>query len=443
MTTGKILFVAPSAYPLGGVAVWLDYLLSGLSSHGWGVCLGLVNGRFHRADIYQSMHPFEKVVYIDNDTGTQYGRVNALKQSIKRCSADIVVSINIPDVYEAVTQLKEKGMNIKSVMTLHGLEHDSFTDIKQFRSQIDALIVTNKLTKAMAVNYSGFEAQRAFYAPYGVHVPKVSFQSKHHLSPVVIAYVGRIDEGQKRCQDLVELVRQLEYSKIKFELKLVGDGPYQEELIKRLNEECNTGKISYSGQVSNKQLVENVFTSIDVLILTSDWETGPIVIWEAMAAGVVVLSSKYIGSGLEASLVDGDNCMMFDIADMQSAVIKLKQIISDDNYAKLQGNALSLVESKYSRAHSISEWDNAFKKIHQEVTTKPARSKMNNWSKNGKIEKLFGHKIGNYVRAVMNKRAYIKNAGAEWPHSYSAVSKEADAEIYDLMRRLDKKEQVS
>src|SRR5690349_18307661 len=43
-TARNILFVAPSAYPLGGVATWLDYVVPGLRHRNWKVTLGLVQG---------------------------------------------------------------------------------------------------------------------------------------------------------------------------------------------------------------------------------------------------------------------------------------------------------------------------------------------------------------------------------------------------------------
>lgn len=44
MSDGHILLVAPSAYPLGGVATWIDYIVPGLRQHDWKVTLGLTDG---------------------------------------------------------------------------------------------------------------------------------------------------------------------------------------------------------------------------------------------------------------------------------------------------------------------------------------------------------------------------------------------------------------
>ena len=56
----RLLLLAPSAYTLGGLATWLDYLDPGLSEHGWEVTLGLVGGpRHHRPEQYVAAHALE------------------------------------------------------------------------------------------------------------------------------------------------------------------------------------------------------------------------------------------------------------------------------------------------------------------------------------------------------------------------------------------------
>jgi len=44
MSSGRVHFVAPSAYPLGGVAVWLDYLVGGLTAYRYLRYQSLVRG---------------------------------------------------------------------------------------------------------------------------------------------------------------------------------------------------------------------------------------------------------------------------------------------------------------------------------------------------------------------------------------------------------------
>ena len=103
---GDILFIAPSAYPLGGVATWLDYLLPGLRAQGWNATLGLAEGRFHDVDVYLTVHPDDQVVRIPHRTGTQEGRVRQLIRTICAVRPDIVVAVNIADVAPAVDRLR-------------------------------------------------------------------------------------------------------------------------------------------------------------------------------------------------------------------------------------------------------------------------------------------------------------------------------------------------
>lgn len=431
-----LLFVTPSAYPLGGVSVWLQYIVDGLSKQGWQCWVGLVEGAFHNTNRYLSEYKFQNIILISNKTNTRYGRVKAIEKAIEKVSADIVVSVNIPDVFEAVTQLKNHGRQTKAVMTLHGLELDYFKDISLFKEQIDAVIVTNKLTESMVHQYSGFEQQRVIYSPYGVKMPSIH-NNKKRGSPVVLAYVGRITTNQKRCRDLIELVHQLEEKKINYQLKLIGDGDERENLLQELNRETKLGEVVFEGIVTNEKLTKQLFPTVDLLILTSDWETGPIVIWEAMASGVVVVSSNYIGSGIENSLLKGENCYMFDIGDMKSAAHCIDDFINSDNGLKYQNAGYKLVEKKYSRQISIMKWNNALELIDQKISIKRSLSKIKHWPRRSAIEKWFSPKIDYLFRKRTGRQAYAASPGDEWPHSYSLITKNETEKFQKLMVSLD------
>jgi len=278
----KILFVTPSAYPLGGVAVWLDYLIKGLSDKGIVCYVGLVDGLFHLADDYLLDHPFENFIKINSQTNTQYGRVNAIKKAALEINATVVVSVNVPDVFEAVAQIKLLGKKVYAVMTLHALEVSYFKDIELLKEQIDAIVVTNKLTQKMISSYTSYEIERVFYASYGVDIHNEVPQKK--LSkPIVISFVGRLDQEQKRCMDLFEFVQYLDSNAVQYKLQIAGDGPCKEALLEKLSAFTEAGKVVYLGKCSHEELMTNVYPNSDVLIVTSSWETGPIVIWEAMS----------------------------------------------------------------------------------------------------------------------------------------------------------------
>ena len=73
MKRKTVVLVSPSAYPLGGVASWLDELLSGLESRGWNAVLCLTKGRYHNPDAHLKEHPWHRVVAVDAPTTTREG----------------------------------------------------------------------------------------------------------------------------------------------------------------------------------------------------------------------------------------------------------------------------------------------------------------------------------------------------------------------------------
>jgi hypothetical protein len=174
MTEGSILIVAPSAYPLGGVATWIDYIVPGLRKRGWRITLGLTTGLHHNVDTYLSDHPMEGVIRIRKTTGTSEGRVRALCHAITEVRPDIVSSVNIVDVYRAVNRLKFKrrgSLSVRRVMTLHGLDGEYFEQIRPEVASLDAVIATNRLACKLASSVGGLEGNRIYYAPYGVRPP--------------------------------------------------------------------------------------------------------------------------------------------------------------------------------------------------------------------------------------------------------------------------------
>ncbi|MFM6133652.1 MAG: glycosyltransferase family 4 protein, partial [Sphaerospermopsis kisseleviana] len=185
----------------------------------------------------------------------------------------------------------------KIVMTCHGIQEDLFADMKLFKNSLDAVVCTNKLACKLTENYGGLKANQVCYAPYGSAI-KTSLNQHPHL-PFTIAYSGRLERDQKRVHDLVTIVSLLKKADLNFRLLIAGSGPEENELKKKLS---SVEEVSFLGQLKENELINQVYQESDVLIMPSSWETGPIVIWEAMAWGVAVVSSRYVGSGLEGAL---------------------------------------------------------------------------------------------------------------------------------------------
>ena len=257
----RILFIAPSAYRLGGVQTWLDYMLSGLSVSGFDVHLGLVEGALHDPDAYLEQHPFPTVHRVRARQFTPRSRQMAIAALVNRLQPDALIGVNIVDGF------------------------------KRFSQGIDAIICTNRLSTALCGPLSDFGDQRIFYAPYGVPEASLS-RSGTRGRNLAVGYVGRIATEQKEVFEVAKIGAAARRAGLEFELLVAGTGPQEAEFRSLIAELGLDERTEMLGHVPADELPEKAYSRIDVLLITSSWETGPIVAWEAMAHGVAVLTSE-------------------------------------------------------------------------------------------------------------------------------------------------------
>jgi glycosyltransferase involved in cell wall biosynthesis len=421
MSSRRVLFVAPSAYPLGGVAVWLDYLLPGLAARGWDPTLGLTQGYWHDVGKYRRAMPQGNAVTIANLTGSHEGRVRALAATIRHVAPALVAGVNIPDSYAAVARLRGEGKTApRAVMTLHGIQPDLYEDVLGFRTVLDGVVCSNRLACRMS-EAQGIDATRVHYAPYGVDLPPLIPSVPRAPGPLRLAFVGRLEEWQKRLADLAEIASELARRGVDFELSIAGAGPDEAALAARLRGHPASNRIRFLGNLTSDDVAQHVYRQCDILLLTSLWETGPLVVWEAMAHGLAIVSSRYIGSGLEDGLHDGDNCLLFPVGQVAAAADCVVRLQDPGLRARLSTGARALVEKRYSRSRSIDAWSRSFESVMaaapltgmpDAIQVEPA----------GRLDRWCGTRLAEAIRRAARLRFRHQSPGGEWPHSYGRRS---------------------
>lgn len=432
----SILLVAPSAYPLGGVATWIDYIVPGLRQRGWRVTLGLTEGTLHNADAYLTAHPMQGVIRIRNQTGTREGRVRSLCAAITVARPDIVASVNIGDVYSAVNRLRRNQSKVRVAMTLHGIEVEYFEQIRRCASSIDAVIATNRLACKLASCIGGLEKSRIYYAPCGVHPPGSFVVTPYSsLKPIRIGFVGRLEKPQKRVDELLAIVREMDRQKINYQLLIAGAGPEEAWLRGELKSNVERATVQFLGVLSSKEL-EDVYRTIQILLITSKWETGPMVAWEAMARGVLVVTSAYVGSGLERNLQDGENCLIYPTGNIAAAIECILRAQDVKLHTRLASAGVAFVREKMTHEQSIEYWSRCF----AEIKSQPIQASFledARYEPAGRLDRLLGIRFGETVRRALNCKALSPlEPGHEWPH-VSVTSQICKDAFWDLARAAD------
>jgi glycosyltransferase involved in cell wall biosynthesis len=419
--TESVMFVAPSAYPLGGVATWLDYLLPGLAGRGWRPILGLVAGVFHDVDRYRAAHPWSDCLGIENPTGTPEGRIRALMRVIRRVRPSLVAGVNIPDTYAAIGRMRANGESTPHVvMTNHSVEERYLEDANAWADVLDGLICTNRLGCRLAQQFGRLQHTRVHYAPYGVAVP-TSVDREFHDSPILrVAYSGRLDEGQKRAGDIPQILAELERLGVNYEMLIAGGGPSEPALRARLQALIDAERVRFLGVLDYPTLVDRVYKQADILLVTSSWETGPIVAWEAMAHGLTVVTSRYIGSGLEGSLVHEKNCLMYPVGDVRAAATQVARATRSSLRRSLALAGYGLVRERYSCSRSVEAWDRSLRNVlasPARAATRPERSV----APSGRLDRVFGTAVAESVRRCLGRSYRHSEPGGEWPHVHSRI----------------------
>jgi len=169
----------------------------------------------------------------------------------------------------------------------------------------------------------GVPADRILTSPYGIE-PLGAGIARQPSDRLRIGFAGSLMVS-KAPHLLIEAFQRLPSGTATLDLfgaysTYHGDDRYWPELAKWAND----GRIRFHGGVPHERIPE-VFASIDVLVVPSIWpETSPIVIREALAAGVPVVASR-IG-GIPETVVDGVNGILFnpgDATDLHRALARL------------------------------------------------------------------------------------------------------------------------
>ena len=436
----KALVVAPSAYKLSGLATWLDYALPGLTGRGWDVTLGLVSGRsYHRPDKYLAVHPFQPAIPIHCACGTPAGRTEAVRKAIRRVRPSLVLTVNIPDAIRAAAIERNRGMDVRAVMTCHGIQEDLFRDMELLSEQLDAVVCTNRLACHLAEEFGKMPRDRVYHARYGTAIPD-ELPPPPDNPVFTIGYAGRLEESQKRVHDLVLVALALRQQEVAFQFLMAGTGPEEAALRSRLEQHELTSFFDFLGFVSPDQMQQKVYPRADALLVTSSWETGPIVIWEAMGAGTPVVSSRYTGSGLERLLWREQNCLMFDVGDTEAAVCALQRATDRELREKLRVAAFGTVTSKLSCDVSVATWDGVLEAIAARVPRRMSKPPSIQAAPSGRLNRLLGAKGAHLLRRVLGRRPPDSGPGGEWPHTLTR-STMSDAEFLQLAAKLDEREE--
>ncbi len=142
---------------------------------------------------------------------------------------------------------------------------------------------------------------------------------------VRILTIGRLIP-RKGFQFLIRALPQIvENAAHDFEIEIVGDGPYQKELLKLASDLDVTEHIRFAGSVPYSEL-PGKYRGADIFILPSLAEGMPLVVLEAMGTGLPIVASRV--QGIEELVAEDVNGALFDPGDADGLAQSLVKLIN-------------------------------------------------------------------------------------------------------------------
>ncbi len=142
---------------------------------------------------------------------------------------------------------------------------------------------------------------------------------------VRILTIGRLIP-RKGFQFLIGALPQIvEHAAHDFEIEIVGDGPYQKELLKLAADLDVAGHIRFAGSVPYSELPQK-YRDADIFILPSLAEGMPLVVLEAMGTGLPIAASRV--QGIDELVAEDVNGALFDPGDADGLARSLVKLIN-------------------------------------------------------------------------------------------------------------------
>lgn len=335
----KIAFVVGSLH-MGGLEKVTVHIVNALSS-AYDIDLIVLNKNNNFYSINESVNVmegyinysfFEKVVrkfkkYVLNDfSKIFYKEIQFLNQLYEKNNYDYIIAsdgMNSMLVNEIISN-NNISTKTKLISWLHNDYNTYFNNY--YRHYTNNLIDCLKnsfrvvcLTNEDKSQYGRYNTNTVrIYNPLTINAMKVT-----KLKQKEIIFVGRLIKEQKGLDYLLEIAQQIKDTGWK--IRVVGSGADADWLYNEIKSKNLIDNVILHGPV--KENIEDIYANASMFISTSRWEGFGLVVTEAMACGLPVIS--FDNSGPKEILDEGKFGVLISKYDIEEFVEQIKELIHD------------------------------------------------------------------------------------------------------------------
>ena len=242
-----------------------------------------------------------------------------------------------------VCKMREIGVINGPISTVfHGYElsknkvlRENIARYKSLFEKGDIMLPVSNLWKSNLIEL-GCDKNKIIVHRMGINISDFEFldASRELGKPIKVIQVGRLTEKKAILNSIQAMIRLSKVIDIEF--TIIGDGELYQDAEKLIGENNANGYIHLLGKQKQDTVREHLRRS-DVFILPSvtaadgDMEGVPVALMEAMAMGILVLSTVH--SGIPELITTGENGFLVeenDISAIYETILKIKELTTDE-----------------------------------------------------------------------------------------------------------------
>ena len=315
----RIVMISDVYFPrVNGVSTSIRTFRRELEAHGHEVLLIAPEYGEPSDDEQGIMRVPSRVVYVDpEDRMMRFAKVMELEQSLRELEPDLI-HIQTPFVAHYAGVRLARSMGVPTVLSYHTYFEEYLFHYVRFLpkfllrwavrhlsrqqcGQVDAVVVPTQAFNAVLDGY-GVPGHRHIN-PTGIdltrfeHGDGVRFKRQQGIDPTrpSLLFIGRIVH-EKNIGFLLEVLAEIRSTIPDVLFTLAGEGPAEEHLRREVGRLGLNDNLHFIGNLPSLQDLLDCYCSADVFIFASRTETQGLVLLEAMALGVPVVSTARMGT---------------------------------------------------------------------------------------------------------------------------------------------------
>ncbi|WNO61668.1 glycosyltransferase [Rheinheimera sp. MMS21-TC3] len=248
----------------------------------------------------------------------------------------------------------------KLVSVFHGFELSEHQVLARYKKAYRGLFATTELCMpvsqlwAQRLKTLGCPENKIQVHHMGIYADTFSLLEPNRPlnNPIQLLSVARLVE-KKGLDDAIDAISLLKQQQIPAKLTIIGDGPLKAALQQHIQHLNLQDRVKLAGALPHSD-VKQALERCDIFMLPSktaangDMEGIPVSLMEAMARGIIVLSTKH--SGISELIKHNENGYLVDENAPEQLAQQIQSIAKANNLSQIRLSARAQIEAHFNQS---------------------------------------------------------------------------------------------